>query len=144
LLFYNEDFTSWHYSVKTQNNRYDTRRCNHGNVQAELEYTSQPVHAGLCSSPEQCKYSTVRFYETGITTWDFVIHYTEKRKGLMINFSRWRSHCFKVHAQYQLRCKSFFSLKYKRDTWTNWWCTVTFTTPRIPSLEDKLTVSHLM
>jgi putative transposase len=36
-----------------------------------------PVHAGICVLPEEYKYSTARFYETGVNDWSFVTHYRE-------------------------------------------------------------------
>jgi putative transposase len=44
----------------------------------KLEYIHyNPVVAALCGLPEEYKYSTARFYETGINNWDFITHYTE-------------------------------------------------------------------
>ena len=44
----------------------------------KIEYIhDDPVVAGLCGFPEEYKYSTARFYETGINNWDFITHYTE-------------------------------------------------------------------
>ena len=44
----------------------------------KLEYIHcSLVAAGLCGLPEEYKYSTARFYETGIINWDFITHYTE-------------------------------------------------------------------
>ena len=44
----------------------------------KLEYIHyDPVVAALCGFPEEYKYSTARFYETGINNWDFITHYTE-------------------------------------------------------------------
>ena len=36
-----------------------------------------PVRAGLCTLPEEYKYSSARFYETGIDDWDFLTHYRD-------------------------------------------------------------------
>ena len=36
-----------------------------------------PVMAGLCNLPEEYKYSTAGFYETGVNDWGFVTYYTE-------------------------------------------------------------------
>jgi REP element-mobilizing transposase RayT len=36
-----------------------------------------PVRAGLCTLPEQYKYSSARFYETGIDNWGFLKHYRD-------------------------------------------------------------------
>ena len=35
------------------------------------------VMAGLCNLPEEYKYSTARFYETGVNDWSIVNHYAE-------------------------------------------------------------------
>jgi putative transposase len=44
----------------------------------KLEYIHyNPVLAGLSNLPEEYKYSTAKFYETGINDWGFVTHYTE-------------------------------------------------------------------
>ncbi len=44
----------------------------------KLEYIHyNPVRAGLCNLPEEYKYSTAKFYETGINDWKFVSHYAE-------------------------------------------------------------------
>jgi len=44
----------------------------------KLEYIHyNPVMAGLCNLPEEYKYSTAGFYETGVNDWGFVTHYTE-------------------------------------------------------------------
>ena len=44
----------------------------------KLEYIHyDPVVAGLCGLPEEYKYSTARFYETGINNSVFITHYTE-------------------------------------------------------------------
>lgn len=34
-----------------------------------------PVKAGLCKLPEEYKYSSASFYETGIKNWNFLTHY---------------------------------------------------------------------
>ena len=36
-----------------------------------------PVRAGLCTLPEEYKYSSARFYETGIDDWGFLTHYRD-------------------------------------------------------------------
>jgi len=42
----------------------------------KLEYLHlNPVRAGLCTLPEQYKYSSAYFYETGIDNWGFLTHY---------------------------------------------------------------------
>ena len=47
-------------------------------LKQKLEYIHyNPVRAGLCLLPEGYKYSTCRFYESGINDWDFVTHFME-------------------------------------------------------------------
>lgn len=47
-------------------------------LKQKLDYIHyNPVMAGLCNLPEEYKYSTARFYETGINDWGFVNHYAE-------------------------------------------------------------------
>ena len=47
-------------------------------LKQKLEYIHyNPVMAGLCNLPEEYKYSTASFYETGVNDWDFVTHYAE-------------------------------------------------------------------
>lgn len=36
-----------------------------------------PVRAGLCRWPEEYKYSSAMFYETGIDNWGFLTHYRD-------------------------------------------------------------------
>ena len=36
-----------------------------------------PVRAGLCRLPEEYKYSSARFYESGIDEWGFLTHYED-------------------------------------------------------------------
>lgn len=44
----------------------------------KLEYVHyNPVKAGLCNVPEGYKYSSARFYETGIDEYGFLKHYKE-------------------------------------------------------------------
>ncbi len=44
----------------------------------KLEYIHlNPVLAGICKLPEEYKYSSARFYETGIDNWGFLSHYRE-------------------------------------------------------------------
>jgi len=44
----------------------------------KLDYIHlNPVKAGLCKFPEQYKYSSAKFYETGINDWDFLTHYDD-------------------------------------------------------------------
>lgn len=47
-------------------------------LKQKLEYIHyNPVIAGICNLPEEYKYSTAKFYETGVNDWGFVTHYTE-------------------------------------------------------------------
>lgn len=42
----------------------------------KLDYIHwNPVRAGICATPEDYKYSTAKFYETGIDDWGFITHY---------------------------------------------------------------------
>jgi putative transposase len=44
----------------------------------KLKYIHEnPVRAGLCSFPEEYKYSSAGFYETGIDNWGFLSHYRD-------------------------------------------------------------------
>jgi REP element-mobilizing transposase RayT len=44
----------------------------------KLEYIHwNPVKAGLCVLPEEYKYSSAKYYETGIRDWGFVTHYMD-------------------------------------------------------------------
>jgi putative transposase len=44
----------------------------------KLEYIHEnPVKAGLCSVPEDYKYSSASFYETGETEWRWLNHIDE-------------------------------------------------------------------
>ncbi|MBK7883284.1 MAG: transposase [Chitinophagaceae bacterium] len=44
--------------------------------QQKLDYIHyNPVRAGICSLPEEYKYSTAKFYETNIDDWGFITHY---------------------------------------------------------------------
>jgi putative transposase len=46
--------------------------------QQKLDYIHwNPVRAGLCSLPEEYKYSSAYFYQTGIDNWGFLSHYKE-------------------------------------------------------------------
>ena len=36
-----------------------------------------PVQAGICSLPEEYKYSSAEFYETGVDKWGFLTHYRD-------------------------------------------------------------------
>ena len=45
-------------------------------LKQKLEYIHyNPVKACLCKLPEEYKYSTARFYETGENEWGSVTHY---------------------------------------------------------------------
>ncbi len=39
---------------------------------------NNPVKAGLCELPNEYKFSSARFYETGIDEWGFLVHYQDK------------------------------------------------------------------
>jgi len=44
----------------------------------KLEYIhSNPVKAGICQYPEDYKYSSALFYQTGIDNWGFLCHYDD-------------------------------------------------------------------
>ena len=44
----------------------------------KLEYIHwNPVKAGICKSPEEYKYSSALFYESGTNNWDFLSHHQE-------------------------------------------------------------------
>jgi REP element-mobilizing transposase RayT len=44
----------------------------------KLEYIHwNPVRAGLCTLPEDYKYSSARFYEMGIDNWGFLTNYRD-------------------------------------------------------------------
>jgi REP element-mobilizing transposase RayT len=44
----------------------------------KLEYIHwNPVKAGICTIPEEYKYSSALFYETGIDNWGFLTHYAD-------------------------------------------------------------------
>jgi len=44
----------------------------------KLEYIHwNPVKAGMCTLPEEYKYSSALFYETGIDNWGFLTHYVD-------------------------------------------------------------------
>jgi putative transposase len=44
----------------------------------KLDYIHRnPVNAGLCKSPEEYKYSSALFYETGIDNWGFLSHHRD-------------------------------------------------------------------
>jgi putative transposase len=51
---------------------------NHVVFMQKLEYIHwNPVKAGICKYPEEYKYSSAMFYETGIDNWDFLSHYKD-------------------------------------------------------------------
>ena len=44
----------------------------------KLRYIHEnPVRAGICKLPEEYKYSSALFYETGIDSWGFLTHYND-------------------------------------------------------------------
>lgn len=44
----------------------------------KLEYVhANPVRAGICSFPEDYKYSSASFYETNVDNWGFLTHYRD-------------------------------------------------------------------
>ena len=44
----------------------------------KLEYIHwNPVRAGICKLPEDYKYSSARFYETGVDSWGFLTHHRD-------------------------------------------------------------------
>jgi putative transposase len=44
----------------------------------KLDYIHwNPIRAGLCTRPEEYKYSSAMFYETGIDNWGFLTHYRD-------------------------------------------------------------------
>ena len=44
----------------------------------KLEYIHwNPVKAGMCNVPEEYKYSSALFYETGVDNWGFLTHYAD-------------------------------------------------------------------
>ena len=44
----------------------------------KLEYIHyNPVKGGLCQYPEEYKYSSAKFYETGVDDWGFLTHYVD-------------------------------------------------------------------
>ncbi len=51
---------------------------NHSVFIQKLEYIHwNPVKAEICKYPEEYKYSSAMFYETGIDYWDFLSHYKD-------------------------------------------------------------------
>ena len=51
---------------------------NHKVFIQKLDYIHwNPVKAGLCKLPEEYKYSSALFYETGIDNWGFLEHYRD-------------------------------------------------------------------
>ena len=50
--------------------------CNKEVFKQKLEYIhNNPVTAGLCATPEEYKYSSAKFYETGIDEFGFLTHW---------------------------------------------------------------------
>jgi len=51
----------------------------------KLEYIHQnPVRAGLCSLPEEYKYSSAGLYLTGVDNWGFLTHYRDYLNMLLV------------------------------------------------------------
>ena len=51
---------------------------NHPVFIQKLDYIHwNPVKAGMCKLPEEYKYSSALFYETGIDNWGFLTHYRD-------------------------------------------------------------------
>jgi putative transposase len=51
---------------------------NHPVFIQKLDYIHwNPVKAGICKLPEEYKYSSALFYETGIDNWGFLTHYRD-------------------------------------------------------------------
>lgn len=47
-------------------------------LKQKLEYIHyNPVRAGLCDLPEEYRYSSAKFYETGVNDWTFLTHFAE-------------------------------------------------------------------
>jgi REP-associated tyrosine transposase len=47
-------------------------------LKQKLRYLHEnPVRAGLCKFPEEYKYSSALFYQTGIDNWAFLTHYRD-------------------------------------------------------------------
>jgi putative transposase len=47
-------------------------------LKQKLRYLHEnPVRAGLCKFPEEYKYSSALFYQTGIDNWGFLTHYRD-------------------------------------------------------------------
>lgn len=50
----------------------------HAVFMQKLEYIHwNPVKAGFCGLPEEYKYSSALFYETGVDNWGFLTHYRD-------------------------------------------------------------------
>ena len=61
-----------------ERNALSTELRNHAVFIQKLEYIHwNPVKAGLCKLPEEYKYSSALFYETGIDNWGFLTHYKD-------------------------------------------------------------------
>ena len=51
---------------------------NHSVFLQKLRYIHEnPVRAGICKLPEEYKYSSALFYETGVDNWGFLTHYND-------------------------------------------------------------------
>ena len=61
-----------------ERNALSTELINHPVFTQKLEYIHwNPVKAGLCNLPEEYKYSSALFYETGVDNWGFLSHYKD-------------------------------------------------------------------
>lgn len=51
---------------------------NHKIFLQKVRYVHEnPIRAGICKLPEEYKYSSALFYETGIDNWGFLTHYND-------------------------------------------------------------------
>jgi len=75
-----------HFKVKAKDREYQFWERNALSVELrshpvfiqKLNYIHwNPVKAGLCILPEEYKYSSALFYETGIDNWGFLSHYRD-------------------------------------------------------------------
>jgi putative transposase len=74
------------FKVKTKDRKYQFWERNALSVELRADKVflqkvayihENPVRAGLCSLPEEYKYSSARFYETNIDNWGFLTHYRD-------------------------------------------------------------------
>jgi REP element-mobilizing transposase RayT len=75
-----------HFKVKAKDREYQFWERNalsvelrkHAVFLQKLQYIHEnPVRAGICKLPEEYKYSSALFYETGIDNWGFLTHYND-------------------------------------------------------------------